>query len=320
MVKQWRRWLGLADAGLPSAALGGSASPASSLRQPDEATILASRYRLDRLLGRGAAGEVRLATDLQTGSLVAVKLFSSPERTRPVADNHLARELLASRRLRHPGIAAVLDAGQTGAVAWLVMEYVSGTPLSRYTQASRLLPEALVLRIGARMAEALGHAHAQHIVHRDLKPGNVLVDLASAKVKLLDFGVARIDDGQATRTGMTLGTPAYMAPEQLAGHPVSPASDVYALGVMLFELLTGRRPHEGASMGELLRAVASTPPADLARLRTDLPAEVSLVVQQLLATAPDRRPADLDDLARRLDVLATQLEIAAKHRQVEGPA
>jgi serine/threonine-protein kinase len=287
---------------------------------PSEGSLFADRYRLDRVLGRGSAGEVRLAIDTRTGQSIALKLFAAPPRAAQPIDEHQTRELLASRRLSHPGIAAVLDVGRSGAIAWMAMEFVSGVPLTRYTQRARLLPEALVMRLAARMADALAHAHARRVVHRDLKPANVLVDLAAMQVKLLDFGVARIDEGQATRTGMTLGTPAYMAPEQLAGHPVSPASDVYALGVILFEMLTGRRPHEGATMGELLRAVASTPPAQLARLRPDLPADLCATVQQLLASLPEQRPGDLVELARRMDALAARQETEAKPRDGVGPA
>jgi serine/threonine-protein kinase len=157
------------------------------------------------------------------------------------------------------------------------------------------------------MADALAHAHAQRVVHRDLKPSNVLVDITRATATIIDFGVARIDDGQQTRTGMTMGTPAYMAPEQLVGMPASPASDTYALGVLLFEMFTAQRPHGGASLGELLRQVAEAPPLSLATLRPDLPADVAAAVQQLLARDPAKRPADLAALARHLDALAAAL-------------
>jgi serine/threonine-protein kinase len=147
-------------------------------------------------------------------------------------------------------------------------------------------------------------------VHRDLKPSNVLVDLPSMGVKLLDFGVAHLVDGTQTRTGMTLGTPAYMAPEQLVGLPVSPASDAYALGVVLFEMLTARRPHGGANLGELLRQVAEAPAADLASLRPDLPRAVADAVQPLLARDPQQRPADLAAWALQAERLAASLGAA----------
>lgn len=259
--------------------------------------VLAGRYRLGARLGQGAHAEVREAVDLRTGNLVAVKLISLPldlpDPQRKEWLQRLQREADLARRLDHPDIVAVIEAGLQSGGAWLAMERVRGVDLSRYTQRHLLLPETLVLRIGARVAAALAHAHANGIVHRDLKPANVLVNLADGQVKLADFGVARDEDNSATRTGMTLGTPAYMAPEQLAGAPASAASDTYALGVMLFELLAGRRPHQAANLGELLKATASQPPASLARLRPDLPPTVVAAVEQLLAPDPTSRPADL---------------------------
>lgn len=259
--------------------------------------LLAGRYRLGARLGEGASAEVREAVDLRTGNTVAVKLISLPldlpDTQRREWLQRLQREADLARRLDHPDIVAVIEAGlQTGG-AWLAMERVRGVDLSRYTQRHLLLPETLVLRIGARVGAALAHAHAHGVVHRDLKPANVLVNLADGQVKLADFGVARDQDASATRTGLTLGTPAYMAPEQLAGAPASAASDTYALGVMLFELLAGRRPHQAATLGELLKATASQPPASLAALRPDLPPTVVAVVEQLLARDPAARPADL---------------------------
>ena len=239
---------------------------------------------------------------------MAVKLIQLPadlpaaQRQEWVARLHREAEL--ARKLDHPDIVAVYEAGIQGQQAWLAMERVHGVDLSRYTQRHLLLPENLVLRIGARVAAALAHAHACGVVHRDLKPANVLVHLAGGQVKLADFGVARQDDAELTRTGMTLGTPAYMAPEQLAGAPATAASDTYALGVMLFELLAGRRPHQAATLGELLQATASQPPAALARLRPDLPAPVVAAVEQLLARQPADRPANLDAWAASVAALA----------------
>ena len=274
------------------------ATPATpALRIDDGPRLLAGRYRLGARLGRGASAEVREAVDLRTGNTVAVKLISLPrdlpEVQRKEWLQRLQREADLARRLDHPDIVAVIEAGLQPGGAWLAMERVRGVDLSRYTQRHLLLPETLVLRIGARVAAALAHAHANGIVHRDLKPANVLVNLVDGQVKLADFGVARDEDASATRTGLTLGTPAYMAPEQLAGAPAGAASDTYALGVMLFELLAGRRPHQAATLGELLKATASQPPASLARLRPDLPPTAVAAVEQLLAPDPADRPADL---------------------------
>lgn len=269
---------------------------------------LNGRYRLGSQVGEGAASQVLEAVDMRTGGTVAVKLIRLPPDQTPAQrqdwSTRLRREARLARRLDHPDIVHLLDAGVESDLVWLVMERVRGADLTRYTRPQRLLPDNLVMQIGARVAAALAHAHTQGVVHRDLKPANVLVNLAAGQVKLADFGVAQVDDAEATRTGMTLGTPAYMAPEQLAGHPASPASDAYALGVVLFELFTGRRPHEGANLGELLRATASQPPAALSALRPDLPPSVARAVHRLLAQDPTDRPADLGAWAEQAAALA----------------
>jgi serine/threonine-protein kinase len=270
--------------------------------------LLAGRYRIGERIAEGAAATVHEAVDLRTGNSVAVKLIrlhaDLPVEQRKEWLHRLQREAELARRLDHPDIVGVYEAGLQAGGAWLAMERVRGVDLSRYTQRHLLLPETLVLRIGARVGAALAHAHANGIVHRDLKPANVLVNLATGQVKLADFGVARDDDANATRTGMTLGTPSYMAPEQLAGAPANAASDTYALGVMLFELLAGRRPHQAATLGELLKATASQPPASLAALRPDLPPTVVAAVEQLLARDPAARPADLAAWSSQLAALS----------------
>ena len=259
--------------------------------------LLAGRYRLGHRLGRSATATVREAIDLRTGGSVAVKLIVLPADLAPSQRSEwlsrLKREAALGRQLQHPDIVAVQDAGLDGNQAWMAMERVRAVDLGRYTQAQRLLPEPLVLHIGARVAAALAHAHARGIVHRDLKPANVLVNLETGQVKLVDFGVARLGDSTLTRTGVTLGTPSYMAPELLAGQAASPASDAYSLGVVLFELLAGRRPHRADTLGELLAATAKQPPASLAGLRPDLPAPLVQTVEALLARDPASRPGDL---------------------------
>lgn len=285
-------------------------APGAPLTAPPEdgPPPLAGRYRLGVRIGSGAAAEVVQAIDLRTGSKVAIKLIPLPDDLPPAERKdwaeRLQREADLGRRLQHPDIVEVLDAGLAKHHAWLAMERIHGVDLGRYAQPMRLLPEAVVLHLGSRVAAALAHAHAHGVVHRDLKPANVLVNLGTDQVKLADFGVARITEASLTGTGMTLGTPAYMAPELLAGAPATAASDAYALGVMLFELLTGRRPHQADSLGELLKAVAHSPPASLAALRPDLPRPAVAAVEQLIDGNPNRRPADLGAWAGQVAGLA----------------
>ena len=262
------------------------------------------RYRIARLAGRGAAGEVYLAQDEEEdGRPVAVKLLN-PEGASPDERDETARRFLDESRtalsLRHPDIVAVLDAGEHRGRPWMAMEWLGGHDLTRYTDPARLLPEPLALQIVERLARALAHAHRQGVVHRDVKPGNVRVDLPAGTVKLMDFGVARVEDSSRTRTGVMLGTPAYMAPEQLAGAPADARGDLYALGVVLFELLTGRRPHEASSLGQLLRQVVAEPAPDLRTLRPELPAELAQECARVLSRRPAERHADGDALADAL--------------------
>lgn len=266
-------------------------------------------YLASAVLGQGASGPVFLA---QAGAQqVAIKTLVLPA-TLPAAERsdqrqRFLRQAEVLRSLSHPDIVAVLDSGERSGEPWIAMELAPGTDLSRYTRAQRLLPEPLVLRIGARMARALAHAHEHGVVHRDLKPANVRLDLATDRMKLVDFGVARLQDAAVTRTGVTLGTPAYMAPEQLTGEPADARTDTYALGVMLYELLTGRLPFPATTLGELLRAVASGEPAPLRHWRPELPTGLDALMNQLLQRAPGLRPQNLLGLAAELERWAAAL-------------
>ena len=263
-------------------------------------------YRLLRLIGRGAVGEVHAALDARDGRQVALKLVPLGRAGDRDADERRRRflaEAALTRRLVHPHIVAVHAAGIESDRGWIAMELLAGCDLERYTAAARLLPEPEVLRIGACVALALAHAHAHGVLHRDVKPGNVIVDWPTRRVTLTDFGAARLADAESTRTGVIVGTPDYMAPEQLAGRPCDARTDLYALGVVLYQLLSGRLPHDAPTMGELLRRVATEPAPDLRALRPELPPALAGLVAELLERDPERRPASAAAVAERLAAL-----------------
>jgi serine/threonine-protein kinase len=263
-----------------------------------------ARYRIERRIGQGAAAQVFLAQDIHSARWVALKLLelgSNPASPQwHDALERFRREATVLYGLSHPDIVAVIDAGPGEQGAWMALEMVGGCDLSRYTRPARLLPPPVVARIGARMADALSYAHRHGVIHRDIKPANILVDWSSDTVKLADFGLARMGEHTQTRSGVTLGSPDYMAPEQLAGAAVGPAADLYGLGATLFELLAGRRPHQADNLGALLRAVASEPAPELAQLRPELEPGLSQAVMQCLAKKPLSRPRDAAELAARL--------------------
>ena len=287
--------------------------PGAASGTPAASTVPATlgRYRVDGEIGRGSMGTVYLGHDPQIGRAVAIKTMSL---ARGFARDQLGearerffREAETAGRLNHPDIVTVYDAGETGELAWIAMEYVKGEDLLRYTAAGRLLPAPQVLEITARVAEALSSAHAQGVVHRDIKPANVMVARDSGLVKVMDFGVARIDDASRTRTGIVLGTPSYMSPEQMAGRRTDGRSDLYSLGVMLFQLLTGALPHEGSNMAELMRRIVNEPAPDLRSLRPDLPRELADVVALALEKRPEVRYADGVQMAKDLRAVAAAL-------------
>jgi serine/threonine-protein kinase len=278
--------------------------PVAAQRAPGGVSGGLASYRIERLMGQGASSQVFLAQDRRNGRWVALKVLAlgsapaSPEWHDAL--ERFRREATVLHDLHHPGIVAVLDAGPSADGAWMAMEAVGGCDLTRYTRPARLLPPLLVARIGARLADALAYAHRRGVVHRDVKPANVLVDWTKDTIKLSDFGLARSTEHTQTRSGIALGSPDYMAPEQLAGGPVGPAADIYGLGATLYELLAGRRPHQAENLGELLRAVASEPAPPLAQFRPELDPPLCEAVMALLAKDLAHRPGEAGQVAARL--------------------
>jgi eukaryotic-like serine/threonine-protein kinase len=261
-------------------------------------------HRLLRLLGEGAQSQVWLALPPGGGTLVALKIGVLGHPPSDAARQAFLAAARAAAALDHPDIVRIHDAGVEGDTAWLSMEAVPGCDLLRYTRAPRLLPPAAVLRLGARVAGALAHAHRRGIVHRDVKPANVLIDWASDGLRLVDFGLARAGGASHTGTGVVPGTPTYMAPELLAGAPASAASDLYALGAMLYELLLGEAPFVEASLGRLLQRVAHEPAPRLADCLPGLPPALDALLAALMAKSAEARPQSAAEVAQQLQALS----------------
>jgi len=288
---------------VPAAATAGKATPATL-----------GRYRIESEIGRGSMGAVYMGRDPQIGRLVAIKTLALSrefEGDKLVeARERFFREAETAGRLQHPGIVTIFDAGEAQDLAYIAMEYIKGEDLQRYTSPGRLLPVTQLLEIVARVAEALAYAHSQGVVHRDIKPANVMVDLESGLVKVTDFGVARLDDSSRTRTGLVLGTPSFMSPEQMAGRRTDGRSDLYSLGVMLFQLLTASLPHQGETMAKLMNQIANEPAPDIRSLRPELPQELADVVALALEKRPEVRYADGGQMAQDLRTLVAAMLVA----------
>jgi eukaryotic-like serine/threonine-protein kinase len=264
-------------------------------------------FELGAEIGRGAMAIVYKATQRSTGRQVAVKRLAlsrefSSEDLVDVRDRFM-REARAAGALEHPDILQVVDAGQDGSDAWIALEYVLGRDLSLFTKPGQLLPVREVVQLGARLARALQHAHSHGVIHRDIKPANVMLDRVNGSLKLMDFGIARVGDGSRTRTGLVLGTPSFMSPEQLAGLTVDGRSDLYSLGVLLYQLLTGTLPHQGDSMARLMQQIATEPAPDVRIHRPGLPESLALVLAVALEKRPELRYSSGEQMARDLDAV-----------------
>ncbi len=270
---------------------------------------IADRYALEERVAVGGMGEVWRARDVVLDRRVAVKVLKEEYAADPKFLDRFRAEAKHAAALSHPGIASVFDYGEIGEMAFLVMEYVDGEPLSALLARTGRLPADRTLDIVGQAGLALQAAHDAGVVHRDVKPGNLLVR-PDGVVKVTDFGIARVvDAAPVTQTGMVVGTAAYLSPEQAAGKPITPATDVYSLGVVSYECLSGERPFTGDSAVAVAMAHVSTAPP---RLPKDTPPVVADLVTQALDKEPGRRPSSAGDFGR------TALALAASLRRPEG--
>ena len=259
------------------------------------------RYQVEKELGKGAMGVVYLGKDPKIGRVVAIKTMALSqefdEDELVEVKERFFREAETAGRLNHPNIVTIYDAGEEHDLAYISMEFLKGKDLAPYTKPGNLLPLQTVFSIIGRVADALSYAHAQHVVHRDIKPANIMYEPESDSVKVTDFGIARITDSSKTKTGMVLGTPSYMSPEQLAGRKIEGGSDLFSLGVTLYQLLTGQLPFQGDSMAQLMYKIANEPHPNLLTIDPSLPPCASDIIDKILQKQPEQRFQTGADLA-----------------------
>jgi len=279
------------------------------------AEVVAGRYRLMERLSVGPMSEVWSAHDLELDRDIALKLLA-PDADRARFD----REAQAVARLSHPHICRLYDYGEAGGRPYMVLELLVGGSLDDRLLQGGPLADSETGRIAAELASALGYAHAEGVLHRDVKPTNVLFD-SEQRVKIADFGIARVIDAPTlTEAGTRLGTAAYISPEQSRGEPVTPATDVYAFGAVLYQMLTGRPPFEGADWLEVAAMHATREPPPISSLRPDAPPDLAKLAALALAKRPRDRPADGNALMAMLaeaspTAVEAETEVIAPRRQ-----
>lgn len=261
------------------------------------------RYQVRQEIGRGASGTVFLGFDPLISREVAIKTIQYQRFTADeLADvrSRFFREAEAAGRLSHPNIVPVYDIGEQDGFAYIAMDFAKGRPLSDFIHPDRLLPVFVVYRIALEVAEALSYAHEHKIVHRDIKPGNVLYNSAPFCVRITDFGIARFVDHSHTRTGEILGSPLYMSPEQVLGHKVGASSDLFSLGVMFYQLLTGSLPFSGDSLASVTYEIVHCKHRGARSLRKELPASATRITNVSLQKKPAERYQSAGEMAEAL--------------------
>jgi TolB-like protein/tetratricopeptide (TPR) repeat protein len=288
-----------------------SAPAAATLTRPGE--LYAGRYRIEELVGRGGMGAVYRAVDAMVGDVVALKVLDVEITRAPEQLEWFRREVRLARRITHPNVARTHDMGEAGGTHFISMEFIEGTTLQDVLRVREggerrrvALEPARAARVILAVCEGLAAAHAAGVVHRDLKPANILIE-STGRVVLTDFGIARALTDEGGRTQGLVGTPLYMAPEQISGQPVDTRTDVYAVGLMLFEMLTGALPFAGESPLSAALARLSQPPPDPRTLRPELPQPLCELVLQCLSQEPGARPPGALAVAERLRAWLTSV-------------
>jgi serine/threonine-protein kinase len=282
---------------------------AQTTKSPSTPTTL-GRYKVLKELGRGAMGVVYLGKDPTIQRLVAIKTLRLDGADDPKElqefKTRFYREAESTGRLSHPNIVTIYDAGEEQGLAFIAMEYLEGTTLKDRCRKDALLPPKEAVDVVTTAAEALDHAHAQGIVHRDIKPANIMVT-KDRQVKVMDFGIAKMANTTKTTTGVMLGTPGYMSPEQVAGKPVDGRTDIYSLGLVLFELLTGQKVYQAENLTALLYKIVHEPPPALTIVRADLSPDLQPIFDRVLHKDPVHRYYRAREFAQALRATARRL-------------
>jgi eukaryotic-like serine/threonine-protein kinase len=282
---------------------GGGTAGATLMLDGDEVQKpMLGRYEVEKELGKGAMGIVYLGKDPKINRVVAIKTMALSEE---FEDHELAevkerffREAETAGRLAHPNIVTIYDAGEEHDLAYIAMEFLKGADLTCHIKSDALLDPMVVMDIVAKTADALHVAHQLNVVHRDIKPANMMYDAESGSFKVTDFGIARITDSSKTKTGMVLGTPSYMSPEQLSGTKVDGRSDIFSLGVTMYQLLSGQLPFQADSMASLMYKIANEGHPPLGLVRPDLPSCVEKIVDKALSKDMGTRYQDGESMAK----------------------
>ncbi len=277
------------------------------------------RYEVEKELGRGAMGIVYLGKDPKINRHVAIKTMMLEQEGTPEQIKELKmrffREAESAGSLNHPNIVRIFDAGDEAEISYIAMELLEGYDLKRHCDKSSLLPLETVLDYCAKVADGLDYAHQAGVVHRDIKPANIML-LKDGTLRITDFGIARITASSKTATGAVMGTPSYMSPEQVLGKKVDGRSDLWSLGVMLYEMCTGEKPFRGGdAIATLLFQIANDAPVSPNEFRPDLPSEVGAIIDKCLKKNPDERYQRGSELAADL-----RKALDRSKESVEGPA
>ena len=286
-------------------------------------------YEIDSPIGAGGMGEVYLGMDEVLRRKVAIKVLPDTQTTDPLAEKRMLREARSAATLDHPNICSIYEVSQGEGFLFIAMQFIEGRPLDEKIRDNELkIPS--VLSIAMQLADALTEAHSKGIIHRDIKPPNIMVT-ARGDAKLMDFGLAKLElslqeieseaetAAQLSTPGHLIGTVPYMSPEQVRGRPVDQRSDLFSLGVVIYEMISGQRPFKGESAAETGAAILTFDPPPLTRFVRDLPPELKRIVEKLLHKDPDERYQSARDLLIDLRTLRDEIEFQHRLERSESP-